>query len=120
MERINLDHEYVGERSNRNPMGDSMTPCYELPNLGISFQQAHAGRAERPGRQIDGIAVRLVGGLESVVRRRVGGIFRRRQRRTAIRELQALRDHHLTEIGQDRSQIVSTSQRIIETGDQPA
>ena len=29
-------------------MGASMNPCYEPPNLGSRFQQAHAG----PGRQI--------------------------------------------------------------------
>ena len=39
---------------------------------------------------------------------------------TAIRELQALSDHHLTDIGLDRSQIVSTVEDIIETGGQPA
>ena len=105
-------------------MEDSMKPYYELPNLGSSFQQAHADRPERPGRQIDGIpsigALRLVNGLESAVRRSVGGISRWRQRRTAIRELQALSDHHLTDIGLDRSQIVSTVEEIIETGGQPA
>jgi uncharacterized protein YjiS (DUF1127 family) len=64
--------------------------------------------------------LRLVNGLESAVRRSVGGISRWRQRRTAIRELQALSDHHLTGIGLDRSQIVSTVEEIIETGGQPA
>ncbi len=104
-----------------------MNPCYELPNLGNSFQQAHADRPERPerpGHQIDGIpsigALRLVNGLESAVRRSVGGISRWRQRRIAIRELQALSDHHLTDIGLDRSQIVSMVEEIIETGGQPA
>ena len=84
-----------------------MNPYYEPPNLGSSFQQAHADRPERPGRQIDGIpsigALRLVNGLESAVRRSVGGISRWRQRRIAIRKLQALSDHHLADIGLDRS-----------------
>jgi len=31
-----------------------MKPYYEFPNLGGSFRQTHADRAERPGRQIDG------------------------------------------------------------------
>ncbi len=105
-------------------MADSMNPYYEPPNLGSSFQQAHADRPERPGRQIDGIpsigALRLVNGLETAVCRSVGGISRWRQRRTAIREFQALNDHHLTDIGLDRSQIVSTVEEIIETGGQPA
>ncbi len=64
--------------------------------------------------------MRLVNGLESAVRRSVGGISRWRRRRTAIRELQALSDHHLTDIGLDRSQIVSTVEEIIETGGQTA
>ncbi len=101
-----------------------MIPYYELPNLGSSFPQARADRPERPGYQIDGIpsigALRLVNGLESAVRRSVGGISRWRQRRTAIRELQALSDRHLTDIGLDRSQIVSTVEEIMETGGQPA
>ncbi len=101
-----------------------MNPYYALPNLGSSFQQAHADRPERPGRQIDGIssigALRLVNGLESAVRRSVGGISRWRQRRTAIRELQALSEHPPRDIGLDRSQIVSTVEEIIETGGQPA
>jgi uncharacterized protein YjiS (DUF1127 family) len=100
-------------------MEDSMNPYYELPNLGSSFQQAHA---DRPGRQIDRLlsigALRLVNGLGSAVRRSVGVISRWRQRRTAIRELQALSDHQLTDIGLDRSQIVSTVEEMIETGGQ--
>ncbi len=70
-----------------------MNPYYELPNLGSSIQQTRADRPERPGCQIDGIlsvgALRLVNGLESAVRRSVGGISRWRLRRTAIREFQA-------------------------------
>ena len=30
-------------------MEHSMNPYYEHPNLGSSFQQAHADRPERPG-----------------------------------------------------------------------
>lgn len=97
-----------------------MNPYYELSNLGSSFQQAHADRPERPGRQIDGIpsigALRLVNGLVSAVRRSVGRIPRWRLRLTTIRELQALSDHHLKDIGLDRSQIVPTVEEIIETG----
>ena len=99
-----------------------MNAYYELPNPGSGFQQAHADRTERPGRRIDRIlsigALRLVNG--SALRRSVGGISRWRQRRTAIRELQALSDHHLTDIGLDRSRIVSTVEEIIESGGQPA
>ncbi len=105
-------------------MEDSVNPYYEPPNFGSSFQQAHADPPEQPGRQIDGIpsigALRLVNGLETTVRRSAGGIFRSRQRRTAIREFQALNDHHLTDIGLDRSKIVSTVEEVIETGGQPA
>ena len=101
-----------------------MNPYCEPPNLGSSFQQAHADRPKRPGRRIDGIlsigALRLVNGLESAVRWSIGGISRWRQRRAAIRELQALSDHYLTDIGLDRSQIVSTVGEIIETGGRPA
>lgn len=75
-----------------------MNPHYELSHLGSSLQQA---RADWPGRQI-------------------GRISRWRHRCTAIRELQALSDHHLTNIGLDRTQIVSTDEEIIETGGQPA
>ncbi len=101
-----------------------MNPYCELPNLGSSFQQTHAGQPKRPGRQIGAIpsigALRLVNGLKSAVRRSAGVISRWRQRRTAIRELQALSDHHLTDIGLDRSQIVTTVEEIIETGGRPA
>ena len=98
-----------------------MNPYYGPPNLGSSFQQAHADRPERPGRQIDGMlrigALRLVKCLKSAVRRSIGGISRWRRRRTAIRALQALSDHCLTDIGLDRSQIVSTAEKIREIGD---
>ena len=105
-------------------MEDSLNPYYELRNLCNRLQQAHADRPERPGRQIDGTPsicdLRLVNGLESAVCRSVGWISRWRRRRTAIRELQASSDHYLTEIGLDRSQIVSTVEEIIKIGDQPA
>jgi len=100
-----------------------MNANYVLPNLAGGIQQADADLPERPGHQIDGIlsigALRLVNGLESAVRRSVGGVSRWRQRRTAIRELQALSDHYLTDIGLDRSQIVSTVEKIVETSDRP-
>lgn len=101
-----------------------MNPHYEPPDLGSSFQQAHADRPERPSREIDRIpsigALRLVNGLESAVRQSIGRISRWHQRCTAIRELQALSDHYLTDIGLDRSQIVSTVEETIETGGQSA
>ena len=97
-----------------------MSPYYELSNLDSRFQWTHADRPERPGQQIDGVmsigVLRLINGLESAVRRSVGGISRWRQRRTAIRELQALSDHYLTDIGLDRSQIVSTVEEMIGNG----
>ncbi len=101
-----------------------MNAYYELSNPGSSFQQAHADRTERPGRQINAIlsigALRQVISLDSALRRSLGWISRWRRRRTAIRELQALSDHHLADIGLDRSQIVSTVEKNIETGGQPA
>ena len=94
-----------------------MSACYEPCNLGSSFQEGYVGR---PGRQIGGIpgigTLRLITGLRSAVRRAVAGISRWRQRRRAIRELQALSDHYLTDIGLDRSRIVSTVEQMIETG----
>ena len=83
-----------------------MNSYSELPNLGSGFRQTHAGRLERPGRW------RLVKGLESALRQGIRGISRWRQRRSAIRELQALSDHHLADIGLDRAQIVSVVEEI--------
>jgi len=101
----------------------SMIPCCKPHNLSSGLQLAHAGRRERLGRQIDGIpgtgALRRVNGLEAAVRQSVGWISRWRQRRSAIRKLQALNDHYLKDIGLDRSEIVSSVENIIETGDQP-
>ena len=98
-----------------------MSACYEPCNLGSSFQQDHVGRRGRQiDGQIDGIpgigALRLVNGLKSAVRRSVGVISRWRQGRRAARELQALSDHYLTDIGLDRSQIVPRVEKMIETG----
>jgi uncharacterized protein YjiS (DUF1127 family) len=96
-------------------MEDSMNAYYELTNPGSTFQQAHADRTERPDRQIDAIlsigALRQVNG--TALRRGLGWISLWRQRRTAIRELQTLIDHHLADIGLDRSQIVSTVEKVI-------
>ncbi len=97
-----------------------MNHYHELPTLDISFQQA---RAERPGRQIERIpsisALRLLKGVESAFRWSVGRVSRWRHRRTAIRKLQALSDHHLTDIGLDRSQVVSPAEEFIKTGGRP-
>ena len=99
-----------------------MDSFYDASNLGVSAQQAHADSPGRPGRRIDSIpsvgALRLINGLKSAVRRSAGGISRWRRRRKAIRELQALSDHYLADIGLDRSQIVSTIEEMIETGGQ--
>jgi len=54
------------------------------------------------------------------LRRTRGRISRWRRRRIGIRKFQALNDHYLTDIGLDRSQIVSKVEEIIETGGQPA
>jgi uncharacterized protein YjiS (DUF1127 family) len=82
----------------------------KYPNLISSFQQALAVSPEQPGCQIDGIpcvgVLRLANCLKSAVRRSVGWIYRRHQRRTAIRKLQALNDHFLKDIGPDRAEIV--------------
>ena len=52
--------------------------------------------------------------------RSIGGISRWRLPRTTIRELRALSDYHLTNIGLDRSQTVAPVAKITETGDRPA
>ena len=100
-----------------------MKPHDELADLAGNLQQAQVDRPRRPGRQIGGLpnigAWRLVGGLVSALRRLVGGVSRWRRRRSAIRMLQALSDHHLRDIGLDRSQIVSRVEVTIETGDPP-
>ena len=57
-----------------------MNPYYKHLNLCSNFQQAHADRPGRPGRQTDRIpsisVLRLVNGLDSAVRWSVGGISR--------------------------------------------
>jgi len=104
-----------------------MNPYYELPTLATSFRQATTshpdwhGRARTSGRQIDEILsvgiLRIVQGLETVVRGTVGWIARQQQRRTAIRELQAMSDHFLADIGLERDQIAATVDQMIETGE---
>ena len=99
-----------------------MNPYYELPNIGNSIQ--HRSAPERPDLQIDGIvsvgALRTVNALESLLGRVAARLSVWRRRRAAIRELDALSEHHLADIGLHRSQIVSTVEEIIETGGQPA
>lgn len=86
-----------------------MNPYYELPNLPGNFQRAQGGRAERPGRQLDELAsigaLKLIDRLERALRRSFVGDFRRR--RAAIRELEALSDRQLADIGIERSEIAS-------------
>ncbi|MEQ8816362.1 MAG: DUF1127 domain-containing protein [Thalassobaculum sp.] len=74
-----------------------MTVCYELP-----------------ARRIDGTASRLVKGLDSAVRRSAGAISRWNRRRTTIRALQALSDHHLLDIGLERSRIAATVDELLD------
>jgi|GEM_PF-4668918 len=62
--------------------------------------------------------LRLVNPQQSALRRFIGVITRWRRRRNATRELQALSDHHLTDIGLDRSQIVPAVKKMMETEDQ--
>ena len=101
-----------------------MRPHYKHSDLGSSFQQTHTDRPGWPGPRIDEIpgigALRLINGLESIVRRSVDWFSRWRQRRTAIRELQALNDHYLKDIGLDRSHIVTSVEEIHETRGQTA
>lgn len=49
----------------------------------------------------------------------IHGFARWRYRRNTTRELQALNDHHLADIGLDRFQTVSVFQKMIETGGYP-
>jgi uncharacterized protein YjiS (DUF1127 family) len=84
---------------------DAVNPDYEIPKfdgfIGVG-------------------ALRLVNGLTSTVRRSVGGIARWRRRRAGIRELQALSDDYLKDIGLDRSRVASPVDQFIETGGHPA
>ena len=86
----------------------------KLPVYGSSFQQAHAVLPGRQSARISSAGVlRLVNGPISAVRWIVGGISRWRRRRNAIRELQAISDHYLKDIGLDRSQIVPAVENMI-------
>ena len=93
----------------------------ELSDPSSCLRQVHAGRAGPSESRIAGFpslgTVRLIKGLESAVRHCADGISRWRRRRTAIRELQALSDHYLTDVGLERSQIVSTVEKMIAAGD---
>lgn len=55
---------------------------------------------------------RLVAILEAMIRRRVQNMANNRRRRATIRTLRGLDDHLLTDVGLDRSQIVSAVDRI--------
>ena len=57
-----------------------------------------------------------IAGLQSLFRRSVIAVSRWRQRRAAIRQLQALNDHYLADIGLERDQIVPTLDALIEAG----
>jgi uncharacterized protein YjiS (DUF1127 family) len=109
-----------------------MNPYYELPTLASRFRQVPVdwhrqpewpGRPAQSGRQIDDILsiaiLRLVQGVETLVRRGAGWITRRHRRRTAIRELQSLSDRLLQDIGLERGQITETVDHLLETGEQP-
>ena len=70
---------------------------------------------------------RLVGGfsaqvpaLRSPLRRLVAEISRWRRRHAAIRQLQALNDHYLADIGLERDRIVPTIERLSEARDRSA
>lgn len=101
-----------------------MNANYELPNPGSSFQQAQTVLPERPSCQIDRIqhigALRRANGLEAIIRRIVSGISRWHRRGIAIRQLRSLGDQRLADIGLDRSQIVSTVDKMIKAGDPSA
>ncbi|WP_367575975.1 DUF1127 domain-containing protein [Pelagibius sp. Alg239-R121] len=72
-------------------MEDSMNPAYQLSNPGKRFRQSPAA-----------------------ISRIIKGIARWHRRRTTIRELQNLSDYCLTDIGLDRSQIVSMVEALID------
>ena len=97
-----------------------MNPYYELPNLGNNFRRRSAANDEGGAVNIDSLlsvaTLRLVNGLEQAV----AAVTRWRRRRAAVRELSALSDHHLADIGLHRSQIQSTVEEIDETGAQPS
>ena len=100
-----------------------MNPFSEFPNLGSGQLQSSAcctvypNRSSQPGRQFDGLLsigfLRLVNSLEAATRRLADGISRIRRRRTAIRALQRLSDHHLADIGLERNQITPMIDEMI-------
>ena len=97
-----------------------MNLIHKYSNLCSNIQQTHAVRSVRsvwPGLLTDRIpgagVLRLINGLESALRWCVGRISCWRQRRTAIRKLQALNDHYLKDIGLHRSEIVWSVEETI-------
>ncbi|MEM7222132.1 MAG: DUF1127 domain-containing protein [Pseudomonadota bacterium] len=95
-----------------------MNPYYELPNVGNGFQRHEI--AVQPEAQVDGIvsvtALRAVNAVDAALE----SFARWRRRRAAIRELDALSDRHLQDIGLHRSQIASTVDEIVKSGEQPS
>ena len=85
-----------------------MNPTYELSSPGRCLEQRPAAQPESLGR------------TESLLHIIIGAISRWRRRRAAIRELRALKDHDLADIGLDRFQIVSAVEEMIEMDDRPA
>lgn len=79
---------------------------HKQSNLCNNIQQTHADRNQ--GASV----LRLINSLKSALRWCVGWILCWHQRSTAIRELQALNDHYLKDIGLERSEIVRS---VIET-----
>lgn len=86
-----------------------MKACSQTPDLGKRFRQAPAGQPRR-----------LVLFLEAALRRGLGGVTRWRRQRGAVRELQALSDHYLRDIGLERSRIVPAVEAIIRDGERRA
>ncbi len=62
----------------------------------------------------------LNSGLQRLYRRAVAAVSRWYRRRAAIRQLQALNDHYLADIGLERDRIVPTLDALIEAGDRRA
>lgn len=90
-----------------------MKPGHKHPKLDSSFQKARAGRPDRQVSRIPGIdLVWLVNGLKSAVCLSAVSIYRWHQQCTMIRKLQALSDHHLRDIGLNRTDIVSYVEKI--------
>ncbi|WP_282610268.1 DUF1127 domain-containing protein [Pelagibius sp. Alg239-R121] len=85
-----------------------MNTTYELTNPGRCLDQSPAAQPEHLERP------------ELALRRIVGAISRWQRRRAAIRELRALDDYHLMDIGLERFQIVSAVEEMIENENRPA